>query len=61
MRREAIPRHTTEDAVSVLGVREHTTGTTIPALTSVTFSDLQFWLIRFILEVRKNGSEYPPD
>ena len=38
------------------------TGDTIPPLSQQNTSDLQHWLTRFILEVRKkNGHEFPPN
>ena len=69
MRKKAIPEKTVKDTKYCVSIweewckhREQTTSCTIPSLCSITLSDLQFWLVRFILEVRKkNGSEYPPD
>ena len=41
--------------------RDTTSSTTIPPLSSFPSTNLQFWSIRFILEVRKkDGSEYNP-
>ena len=69
MRKRAIPEKTVKDTKYCVSVweewckhREETTSCTIPSLNSITLSDLQFWLVRFILEVRKkDGCEYPPD
>ena len=69
MRKKAIPEKTVKDTKYCVSIweewckhREQTTSCTIPSLCSITLSDLQFWLVHFVLEVRKkNGSEYPPD
>ena len=68
-RKSAIPDKTKKDTQYCISVweewREHrrqTTSSTIPPLNSITPSELQYWLLRFIHEVRKkNGSEYPPN
>ena len=45
-----------------LATMRQTTSSSIPPLSSITLSELQYWLLRFIHEVRKkNGSEYPPN
>ena len=68
---ESIPKKTREDTaycvrlwLSWSDYRTATTGIPVPSLAvlSATTADLQYWLIRFIHEIRKkNGLEYPPN
>ena len=38
------------------------TGASISAITELSRTDLQYWMTRFMLEVRKkNGAEFPPN
>ena len=68
-RKNAIPEKTKKDTQYCISVweawckhRRENTSCHIPSLTSITLNDLQFWLVRFIHEVRKqNGEEYPPN
>ena len=68
-RKNAIPEKTKKDTQYCISVweawckhRRENTSCNIPPLTSITLNDLQFWLVRFIHEVRKqNGEEYPPN
>ena len=39
--------------------RNSTTGENIAPLVQLSTPELQHWLTRFILEVRKNGDEFP--
>ena len=65
----SIPKRTREDTAYCVRLwlswseyRTATTGVPVPSLAilSATTQDLQYWLIRFIHEIRKkNGSEYP--
>ena len=42
--------------------RQETLGDSIPNLTELNRRELQYWLTRFVLEVRKrDGSEFPPN
>lgn len=45
--------------------REHrnsSTGTNIAPISELSYSELDYWLTRFVLEVRKkDGEEYPPN
>ena len=42
--------------------RQDTSSCNITPLSAITASELQYWLTRFITEVRnKNGVEYPPN
>ena len=66
-RQTAIPAKTMQDTKYCVGVFEEwrkyriTTGAHIKELTNMTKAELQHWLIRFVLEVRKqNGDVYPP-
>ena len=67
-RKEGIPRKTLQDTKFCLNTweawREHRkqNGHAISPLTEMTEHELQHWLTRFILEVRKkDGSVYPPN
>ena len=68
---ESIPKKTRDDTAYCVRLwsswseyRARTTGIPVPSLAvlSTITKDLQYWLIRFIHEVRKkNGSEYLPN
>ena len=70
-RLESIPKKTRDDTAYCVRLwmnwcecRTMTTGIPVPPLPilSASTQDLQYWLIRFIHEVRKkNGLEYPPN
>ena len=68
-RLDAVPEKTTADTKYCVSVqedwqkyRQEVYGSSIPSLSAITTSDLQHWMIRFVLEARKkDGSEYPPE
>ena len=66
---ESVPKKTREDTKYCVNLWEewrnyrlqHTTAT-IPLLLEMTNGDLQYWMTRFIMEVRKkDGSSFPPN
>ena len=67
-RSDSIPKKTAEDTRYCTGVWQEwsdyhatTYSTYIPPLSAVTPPQLQYWLTRFVLEVRKkDGTDYPP-
>ena len=67
-RKEAVPKNTQRDTEFCIRVwnewRKHriqSSASSIPLLPNITPSELQHWLTRFVLEVRKqDGTEYPP-
>ena len=69
VRNKGIPKKTLEDTKYCVKVweewcsyRRQTCRDTIPPLQCIVPSQLQHWLTRFVLEVRKkNGAEYSPD
>jgi len=68
-RRKGVPKKTLEDTKYCLNLweewrkyRQQTTGDAIAPLSEMTQEEVQHWLTRFILEVRKkDGSVYPPN
>ena len=68
-RTQGVPLKTQKDTKYCVGVweswreyRNSTTGAAIAPLTELNHSELDHWLTRFILEVRKkDGSEFPPN
>ena len=68
-RTKGVPLKTQKDTKYCVGVweswreyRNSTTGAAITPLTELNHSELDHWLTRFILEVRKkDGSEFPPN
>ena len=68
-RKKGIPKKTLEDTKYCLNLWEEwrkycqqTTGDAIAPLSEMTQEEVQHWLTRFILEVRKkDGSVYPPN
>ena len=68
-RTKGVPLKTQKDTKYCVGVweswreyRNSTTGAAIAPLTELNHSELDHWLTRFILEVRKkDGSEFPPN
>ena len=67
-RRAAVPKSTHNDTQYCIRVwaqwqnnRIETTNSTIPSLSSINPDELEYWLTRFVLEVRKQDhTEYPP-
>ena len=67
-RTESVPKNTAQDTLYCTRVwqewgNHHGTAhsTAIPPLSAITPAQLQYWLTRFVLEVRKkDGTEYPP-
>ena len=65
-RTEAVPAKTQQDTKYCLGLwnewRDYRNQTTSATITELTTSELQHWLTRFVLEVRKKtGEEFPPN
>ena len=68
-RKHHIPPKTQEDTNYCLRIweqwckyRESKTSSTIPKLERITKEELDYWLSRFVLEIRKkDGSEFPPN
>ena len=68
-RAKGVPSKTIEDTKYCVNLwnewkryRQQTLGDSIPDLTDLSRSQLQHWLTRFVLEVRKkDGSEYVPN
>ena len=70
-RSKGVPYKTQKDTAWCISIweqwrkhRQQTTGVAIPPTLDLDKSGLNYWLSRFILEVRKQGSspsEYPPD
>ena len=68
-RRNGVPESTRRDTTYCVRIwnewckhRQDTSSCNIPPLSAITASELQYWLTRFITEVRKkNGVEYPPN
>ena len=68
-RQNGIPKNTQQDTKFCLNLweqwslnRQSTTGEQIGSILSLTPQQLNYWLTRFILEVRKrDGSQYPPN
>ena len=68
-RERAIPVTTVADTKYCIGLfeerRKHrmdTTAANIPIITDMTKEEMQYWLVRFVLEVRtKCGDVYPPN
>ena len=66
---ESIPKKTRQDTAYCLRLWEYwaehrcmMTGTSVPSFMQLDRQDLQYWITRFILEVRKkDGMEYPPN
>ena len=67
-RRAAVPKSTHNDTQYCIRTwaqwqnnRIETTNSTIPSLSSIKPDELEYWLTRFVLEVRKQDhTEYPP-
>ena len=68
-RERAIPVKTVADTKYCIGLfeewRKHridTTAVNIPIIINMTKEQMQYWLVRFVLEVRKKGGDvYPPN
>ena len=68
-RERAVPAKTVADTKYCIGLfeawRKHrmeTTNSDIPTMTDMTTHEMQYWLTRFVLEVRKKSGEvYPPN
>ena len=69
LRKQSVPKATKKDTEYCTSVweawrtyRQTTTACTISPLASINLSDLNHWLVRFVLEARKkDGTEYPPN
>ena len=68
-RQRGVPAKTVADTKYCIGLfetwRKHrmeTTNTDIPTITDMTTQQMQYWMTRFVLEVRKKSGEvYPPN